>query len=167
MLIRRAVLAGFVYQLDTSWSYHRQRSLPLGNVSMRSSCKAFSQLVIEWGRPIVGGGCPWAGPGFYDEWLINSSELHCQESLQDGASNSRLKLILKFSGPAGGSYNVFNRQATVGSATFKTKQDEQDRKASQQVAFLHGLCITSCLQVPALYEFLPWLPLVVNSNVEV
>jgi hypothetical protein len=25
---------------------------------MRSSCKAFSQLVIKWGEPIVGGAIP-------------------------------------------------------------------------------------------------------------
>jgi len=38
------VPAGYVCQLDTSWSYHRERSLPWGNASMRSSFKAFSQL---------------------------------------------------------------------------------------------------------------------------
>jgi hypothetical protein len=33
---------------------------------MRSSCKAFSQLVIQGDRPIVGGAIPWDGsPGFY------------------------------------------------------------------------------------------------------
>lgn len=36
------VLAGFVCQLDTIWSYYRKRRLPWGNVSMRSSCKVFS-----------------------------------------------------------------------------------------------------------------------------
>jgi hypothetical protein len=49
------VLAGFVYQLDTSWSYHRERSFSWGNASMSSSCKAFSQLVIKGERPLVGG----------------------------------------------------------------------------------------------------------------
>jgi hypothetical protein len=34
-----SVLTGFVCPLDPSWSYHRQRSLPWGNASMRSSCK--------------------------------------------------------------------------------------------------------------------------------
>ena len=53
-----SVLAGFEYQLDTSWSYHRERSLPLGNASMRSSCKAFSQLVVKWGGPLVGCSIP-------------------------------------------------------------------------------------------------------------
>jgi hypothetical protein len=54
------VLAGFVCQLDTSLSYHRKRSLPWGNASMRSSCKAFSQLMIKGGRvhPIVCGAIP-------------------------------------------------------------------------------------------------------------
>jgi hypothetical protein len=28
-------------QLDTSWSYHRERSFGWGKASMRSSCKAF------------------------------------------------------------------------------------------------------------------------------
>jgi hypothetical protein len=38
--------------------YHRERSLPWGNASMRSSCKAFSQLVIKGGGLIVGGAIP-------------------------------------------------------------------------------------------------------------
>jgi hypothetical protein len=53
-----AVLAGFVCQLDTGWSYHRERSFIWGSASMRSSCKAFSQLVIKGGGPIVGGAIP-------------------------------------------------------------------------------------------------------------
>ena len=53
-------------QLDTGWSYHRERILPWGNASMRSSCKAFSQLVIKGGRAHYGWCHPWAGsPGFY------------------------------------------------------------------------------------------------------
>ena len=42
-------------QLDTGWSYHRERSFIWGNASTRSSCKAFSQLVIKGGSPLVGG----------------------------------------------------------------------------------------------------------------
>jgi len=42
-------------QLDTGWSYHRERSFSWGNTSTRSSCKAFSQLVIKGERPLVGG----------------------------------------------------------------------------------------------------------------
>ena len=42
-------------QLDTGWSYHRERSFTWGNASMRSSCGAFSQLVIKGERPLVGG----------------------------------------------------------------------------------------------------------------
>ena len=37
-----------------------------------------------------------------------------------------------------------------------TKQAEQSREGSQQAAPFHGLCISSCLQVPTLLEFLPW-----------
>jgi hypothetical protein len=48
----RCVLADFVCQLDTDWSYHRER------ISMRSSCKAFSQLVIKGGGPLVDGAIP-------------------------------------------------------------------------------------------------------------
>jgi hypothetical protein len=60
------ILSGFVCQLDSSWSYHRERSLLWGNVSMRSSCKAFSQLVIKGGRARCGWCHPWAGSlGFY------------------------------------------------------------------------------------------------------
>jgi hypothetical protein len=49
------VLAGFGCQLDTGWSYHRERSFSWGDASMRSSCKAFSQLLIKKERPLVGG----------------------------------------------------------------------------------------------------------------
>jgi hypothetical protein len=42
-------------QLDTDWSNHRERSFSWGNASMRSNCGAFSQLVIKWGGPTVGG----------------------------------------------------------------------------------------------------------------
>jgi hypothetical protein len=42
-------------QLDTGWSYHRERSFSWGNASTRSRLKAFSQLVIKRGGPLVGG----------------------------------------------------------------------------------------------------------------
>jgi hypothetical protein len=51
---RLGVLAGFVCQLDTGWSYHRERSFSWGSASMRSSCGAFSQLVIKGEGPLVG-----------------------------------------------------------------------------------------------------------------
>jgi hypothetical protein len=38
-----------------SWSYHRERSFSWRNASMRSNCKAFSQLVIKGERPLVAG----------------------------------------------------------------------------------------------------------------
>jgi hypothetical protein len=38
-----------------SWSYYRERSFSWGDASTRSSCKAFSQLVIKGERPLVGG----------------------------------------------------------------------------------------------------------------
>jgi hypothetical protein len=44
-----------VCQLDTNWSYHRERSFRWGNASMRSSCKAFSQLVIKGKGSFVRG----------------------------------------------------------------------------------------------------------------
>jgi hypothetical protein len=46
------VLSGFVCQLDTGWSYHRERSFSWGNASMRSRCGAFSWLVIKRGGPL-------------------------------------------------------------------------------------------------------------------
>ena len=49
------VLAGFECQLDTGWSYHRERSFSWGRASMRSSCGAFSQLVIKQGGTLGGG----------------------------------------------------------------------------------------------------------------
>jgi hypothetical protein len=42
-------------QLDTGWSYHRERSFSWGNASTRSSYKAFSQLVIKGECPFEGG----------------------------------------------------------------------------------------------------------------
>ena len=45
-------------QLDTSWTYYRIRSFSWDNASMRSSCGAFSQLVIKGERPLVGGTIP-------------------------------------------------------------------------------------------------------------
>ena len=42
-------------QLDTGWSYHRERSFSWASACMRSSCGAFSQLVIKWGGRLVGG----------------------------------------------------------------------------------------------------------------
>jgi hypothetical protein len=45
-------------QLDTGWSYHRERSFSWGNASTASSCKAFSQLVNKGGGPLVGGAIP-------------------------------------------------------------------------------------------------------------
>jgi hypothetical protein len=45
-------------QLDTSCSYHRERSFSWGNASMRSSCKAFSHLVIQGEEPLVDGIIP-------------------------------------------------------------------------------------------------------------
>jgi hypothetical protein len=56
--IKGIVLADFVCQLDTGWSYHRERSFSWGSASMRSSCGAFSQLVIKGGGLIVGGAIP-------------------------------------------------------------------------------------------------------------
>jgi hypothetical protein len=49
------VLAGFVCQPDTGWSYHRERSFSWGSASLRSSCGAFSQLVIKGRGSLVGG----------------------------------------------------------------------------------------------------------------
>jgi hypothetical protein len=65
-----SVLAGLECQLDTSWSYHRERSLPSGNASMRSSCEAFSHLVIKGGKAHCGWCHPWAGSlGFYKNFI--------------------------------------------------------------------------------------------------
>jgi hypothetical protein len=54
------VLASFVSTWH-SWSYHRERSFSWGNASMRSNCKAFSQLVNKGERPL------WLGPSL--GWL--------------------------------------------------------------------------------------------------
>jgi hypothetical protein len=66
VLSRIAVLAGFGCQLYTGWRYHRERSFSLGSAFMRSSCKAFSQLVVKGGSAHCGWYHPWAGsPAFY------------------------------------------------------------------------------------------------------
>ena len=52
---KEGVLAGFVCQHDTGWSYHRERSFSWGSASMSSICGAFSQLVIKGGRTLMGG----------------------------------------------------------------------------------------------------------------
>ena len=59
------VLDGFCVNL-TQAGVIRERNLPWGNASMRSSCKAFSQLVIKGWRAHCGCCYPCAGsPGFY------------------------------------------------------------------------------------------------------
>jgi hypothetical protein len=64
-ILSTCVLAGYVCQLDTSWSYHREKNLSSGNASMRSKRKIFSQLVIKCGRVNCGWCHPWAGsPGW-------------------------------------------------------------------------------------------------------
>jgi hypothetical protein len=63
-----------VCQIDTSCSCHRERSLPWGNASMSSSCKAFSQLVIKGGRAHCGWCHSWAGsPGYYKQSKLSKS----------------------------------------------------------------------------------------------
>jgi hypothetical protein len=54
--VKLSVSAGFMCQLDTGWGYHRERSFSWGSASMRSSCKAFSQLVIQGERQAP---CGW------------------------------------------------------------------------------------------------------------
>jgi hypothetical protein len=53
-----AVLVSFMCQVDRGWNYHRERSFSWGNASVRSSCKAFSQLVIKGERPLLGDAIP-------------------------------------------------------------------------------------------------------------
>ena len=47
-----------------------------------------------------------------------------------------------------------------------SKQANKLWEANQKTATLHGLCISSCLQVPALCEFLPSLLLMMNCYME-
>jgi hypothetical protein len=112
LYINLSVLAGFVCQLDTSWSYHRERSFRWGNASMRSNCKAFSPLVIKGARAHYGWCHPWAGS---------------LGSIREQAEQAR------------GSKPVRNNPPWP----------------------LHQLLL------PDLLEFQFWLPLVMNSNVEV
>jgi hypothetical protein len=48
----------FVCQLDIGWIYHRVRKFSWGSTPMRSSCGAFSQLVIKGGGFMVDGFIP-------------------------------------------------------------------------------------------------------------
>jgi hypothetical protein len=98
------IQAGFITKKgDSLW----------GNASVRSSCKAFSQLVIKSGR----------------------------------------------------AYGPIPMLVVLGS--LKESKLSKPGEAIQQEESPHGLCISSCLQVPALCEFLSWFPLGLNSNVEV
>jgi hypothetical protein len=77
------VLASFVCQFDTSWSYHKERNLPWGNASMRSSCKAFAQLSSEGGLDHCGWCHPWASSlGFYKQasWASQGKQANKQHS---------------------------------------------------------------------------------------
>ena len=47
------------------------------------------------------------------------------------------------------------------------KQAEQTMGSKPVSSTLHGLCISSCLQVPALLEFLPHLFWIMNCYMEV
>jgi hypothetical protein len=69
------VLASFVWTWH-SWSYHREKSFSWGSASMRSSCKAFSQLVIKGELPLW--GCHlWAGSlGFYKKASQKETPIH-------------------------------------------------------------------------------------------
>ena len=68
--------------VNTIWSYPRERILPWWNDSMRSSCKALSQLVIRGQDLVHCGRChPWAGsPGFYKKasWAIQGKQFSKQ-----------------------------------------------------------------------------------------
>jgi len=44
---------------------------------------------------------------------------------------------------------------------------EQARASKSVSSTLHGLLFSSCLQVPALFEFLSWLPPMMSYNLEV
>ena len=54
-MVLMCALASFVCQLDTGWSYHKERSFSWESASMRSNCGAFPQLVIKGAGPLVGG----------------------------------------------------------------------------------------------------------------
>jgi len=47
------------------------------------------------------------------------------------------------------------------------KQAEQAMRSKPVSSILHGLCLSSCLQVPALLEFLPSLLLVADCSMDV
>ena len=67
-LLSFSVLSGFVCQLDTGWSYHRERSFSWGSAFTRSSGGAFFQLVSDQGwRAPCGWYHPWAGSLGFDK----------------------------------------------------------------------------------------------------
>ena len=47
------------------------------------------------------------------------------------------------------------------------KETDQAVESKPVSSILHGLCISACLQIPALLEFLSWLPLEIDYDVEV
>ena len=50
---------------------------------------------------------------------------------------------------------ILSRLVVLGSIR---KQAEQSMWSNQEAALLYSLCLSSCLQVFALFQFLPWLP---------
>jgi hypothetical protein len=46
-------------------------------------------------------------------------------------------------------------------------QAQQAMRSKPASSTLHGLCIGSCLQVPALFKFLSWFSPVMNYDLEV
>jgi hypothetical protein len=72
-----------------SWSYHRERSFHWENASMRSNCKAFSQLVIKGGKAPCGWDHLWVGSlGFCKRagWASQSKQASKEHSSMASAS---------------------------------------------------------------------------------
>jgi hypothetical protein len=91
-----ACIGWFYVSTWHSWNYHRERSFPWGNTSMRSSCKAFSQLVIKGGRARCGWSHLWSGsPGFYKKanWASQRKQARRQHPSMASASAPAFKFL--------------------------------------------------------------------------
>jgi hypothetical protein len=143
-------------QLDTSWSYHKERSFSWGNASMWSSCKAFSLSapppLFFWDRVSL------CSPGYPGTHFVVQAYL----KLRNPPASASWVLGLKVCAPTPGSF-LFWRTAIfsisdqggkaacgwdhlwAGRLVFYKRAGwaSQGKQASKEIS-LHGLYLSSC-----------------------
>ena len=154
------VLSCFVCQLDRGWSYHRERSFSWGSASMRSSCGAFSQtqslLYFVKGSIVLASFMCQLDTGW---------SYHRERSFSWGNASMRSncgafsQLVIKWGGPLVG--GVIPGLVVLGSIREQAEQARGSKPVRNIPPWpLHQLLL------PVLLEFQSWLPLMMNSSVE-